>query len=295
MQRVSTGRTERAFEPVPRPATLGVERERRGLTAVTAGSRTSAARKSAAKASGEQAEGEALRMRDLTRASGLPRETVHFYIAQGLLPPGIKTGRNTAEYRTEHLERLLRIRDLQHRHFLPLRAIKALLEDEVAAENLTAEQEALLTRVRATLPDVGRNAQGDVALADVLGGRIDAREIEELREAGLIDIAGKGDAARVSAADAEILRAWAAAREAGIGPERGFRPADLAIYDNAVERLVREEVRRFSRAFAERPTEEATEALEKVLPVIERLLGVLHLKHVRRALAAGEASSTDKR
>ncbi|MFN8644674.1 MAG: MerR family transcriptional regulator [Candidatus Binatia bacterium] len=64
-------------------------------------------------------------MRDLTRATGLTRETIHFYIAQGLLPPGTKTGRNTAEYGREHLERLQRIRDLQAQHFLPLRARSA--------------------------------------------------------------------------------------------------------------------------------------------------------------------------
>ena len=107
-----------------------------------------------------------LRMKDLTRETGLPRETIHFYIAQGLLPPGTKTGRNTAEYGPGHLLRLQRIRDLQAKHFLPLRAIKALLEDELASENLTPEQEQLLARVRATLPGLGRGIGHSVALAD---------------------------------------------------------------------------------------------------------------------------------
>ncbi|MEM6956901.1 MAG: MerR family transcriptional regulator, partial [Myxococcota bacterium] len=63
-----------------------------------------------------------LRMRDLCKASGLERQAIHFYIQQGLLPPGIKTGRNTAVYSSEHVERLHLIRQLKEERFLPLKA-----------------------------------------------------------------------------------------------------------------------------------------------------------------------------
>lgn len=234
-----------------------------------------------------------LRMKDLTRETGLPRETIHFYITQGLLPPGTKTGRNTAEYGREHLLRLQRIRELQASHFLPLRAIKALLEDEVASENLTPQQEELLARVRATLPELGRNRGQSVALAEIATRGVPEEDIAELREAGLIEVSGRGAAASVSAEDAEILSAWATAREAGLGPERGFRAVDLALYDTAVRRLVRGEVKRFSQAYADRPTSEATEVLQRLLPVVDRLLTVMHQKHIARALADGAAGEED--
>ena len=140
-----------------------------------------------------------LRMRDLTRETGLTREAIHFYITQGLLPRGTKTGRNTAEYGREHLLRLQRIRELQAQHFLPLRAIKALLEDELSDENLTPEQEALLARVRATLPDLGQEAERSMTLAEAVGGRISRSELAELRDAGIVEVTGRGGAARVSA------------------------------------------------------------------------------------------------
>lgn len=231
-----------------------------------------------------------LRMRDLTRETGLSRETVHFYITQGLLPPGTKTGRNTAEYGRDHLERLQRIRELQAKHFLPLRAIKALLADELAGGDLTPEQEALLSRVRATMPKLGGETPKSLLVSEALGGRVAPNELEALRDAGLVEVTGRGRAARVSTEDAEILRAWAAARDAGLGPARGIHPADLAMYDVAMRRLVREEVQTFSRAFADRSASEATAALEAALPLIERLLTVLHGKHVRRAILGGPAS-----
>ena len=62
------------------------------------------------------------RMKDLCESSGLPRQAIHFYIQQGLLPPGRKTGRNMAWYTDEHIERLRLIKKLQHEQFLPLKA-----------------------------------------------------------------------------------------------------------------------------------------------------------------------------
>lgn len=267
--------TAARFNREPRPARLAVvdEAERRVRAARSGGGAVEATT--------------GLRMRDLTRQTGLTRETIHFYIAQGLLPPGTKTGRNTAEYGREHLERLLRIRELQAQHFLPLRAIRALLADERSDDDLTPEQAALLSRVRATLPHLAGRPQGAVRVADIAGAPHLARDVEALRTAGIIEVRGRGRAARVSAEDAEILRAWVAARAVGFGPERGVHPVALAIYDTAIRDLVSQEMQTFSRAFGDRPTSEAGAALEQILPQIERLLAVMHRKYVRRLLAGG--------
>jgi hypothetical protein len=42
-------------------------------------------------------------MRDIVRETGLPRSTIHFYLAEGRPPPPTKTGRNTALYSWEHV------------------------------------------------------------------------------------------------------------------------------------------------------------------------------------------------
>ena len=46
----------------------------------------------------------AYRMKDLCELTGLPRQVIHFYIQQGLVPEGHKTGPNMAYYGEEHLE-----------------------------------------------------------------------------------------------------------------------------------------------------------------------------------------------
>ena len=67
-----------------------------------------------------------MRMRELERASGVSRETIRFYIREGLLPEPDRTHRNSATYTDEHLARLLTIRRLKDERFLPLSVIRSL-------------------------------------------------------------------------------------------------------------------------------------------------------------------------
>jgi len=226
-----------------------------------------------------------LRMRDLVRESGLPRETIHFYRQQGLLPEPVKTGRNTALYTHEHVERLRRIRELQERQFLPLRAIRAVLDD-TAEEDFTPEQEDLVRRVRATLSGWSNDQQRPaVAIADFVPDRLSRGELRELTDAGLVAVQGAPRGGFVSEDDAVILECWAQFKEAGFGPQQGVGPAELRIYDEAMERLVTREARMALRAYAGSPPEELSRIVELTGPIIVRLLGAMHRKRLRRFLA----------
>lgn len=226
-----------------------------------------------------------LRMRDLVRESGLPRETIHFYRQQGLLPEPVKTGRNTALYTHEHVERLRRIRELQERQFLPLKAIRAVLDDTVE-EGFTPEQEDLVRQVRATLSGWSSDQQRPaVAVADFVPERLSRDELRELTDAGLVTVQGAARGGFVSEDDAVILECWAQFKEAGLGPRQGVGPAELRIYDEAMERLVTREARMALRAYAGSPPEELSRMVELTGPVIVRLLGAMHRKRLRRFLA----------
>jgi DNA-binding transcriptional MerR regulator len=227
---------------------------------------------------------ELLRMRDLVRDSGLPRETIHFYKLQGLLPPPIKTGRNTALYTHEHLERLRRIRELQERQFLPLRAIRAIFDDS-AEQGFTPDQEDLVRRVRGTLAGWTRAQQRPaVAVADFVPARVTKRELRELIDAGLITVHGNGGGGTVSEDDAVILECWAQFKEAGLGPDQDFGPAQLRIYDHAMEQLVKREARMALAAYAGAGAEDLSRVVELVGPVIGRLLSAMHRKRLRQFL-----------
>ena len=71
-----------------------------------------------------------MRMRDLEKASGVSRETIRFYIREGLLPEPDRTHRNSATYSDDHLARLLTIRRLRDERFLPLSVIRSLFDGD---------------------------------------------------------------------------------------------------------------------------------------------------------------------
>lgn len=217
-------------------------------------------------------------MRDLVRESGLPRETIHFYMQQGLLPRPIKTGRNTALYTPEHLERLRRIRGLQEKQFLPLRAIRAILDDTTEV-NFTPEQGDLVRRLRGTLRGwISEQQRPTVPVSDFVPTRVTRDELRALVDAGLVRVHGGG---RLIEDDAVILECWAQFKDAGLGPEQGVSPEEFHLYDAAMEQLVRREARLALRAYEGAPPEEISKVVEQAAPVVGRLLSALHRKRLR--------------
>jgi DNA-binding transcriptional MerR regulator len=68
-----------------------------------------------------------LRMRDLVKATGLPKSTILFYVAEGLLPQPARKGRNVALYAPECVDRARLVRELQRHKRLTLAEIKEYL------------------------------------------------------------------------------------------------------------------------------------------------------------------------
>ncbi len=222
-------------------------------------------------------------MRDLVARSGLTRETIHFYITQGLLPKPIKTGRNTAVYSEAHYERLQRIRELQERHFLPLRAIRAVLE-EGGGEGFTGAQEDLLRRVRDSLPAAAGPAAGAVPLARYVPERLARAEVDAMRRLGLIEVHGRGAAASVGADDARILDCWVELRSLEEPGDPAFTPDLLTQYAEAMDALVEREARVLAERFATLPGQRAARIIEATEPLLGRLLVAFRRKKIAALL-----------
>lgn len=70
-----------------------------------------------------------MKMNELAAAAGVPKSTILYYLAQGLLPQPRKTSRNMAYYDPACIERIKLIQQLQERHRLTLSEIKRCLND----------------------------------------------------------------------------------------------------------------------------------------------------------------------
>ncbi len=76
----------------------------------------------------ERRDKDRLRMKELMEATGLPKSTILYYVAQGLLPEPVRTGRNMAYYDAASVERAKLIKKVQGTYAFPLGKIKCLLE-----------------------------------------------------------------------------------------------------------------------------------------------------------------------
>jgi len=215
-----------------------------------------------------------LRMRDVMERTGLSRQAIHFYVAEGLVPAPEKTGQTMAYYTAAHVERIQLVRRLAEEHFLPLKAIRAMLDDRVG--DMTRAQREVLRDVKARLPasTTARDARPRVAVAS-LG--LPRRDVSELERAGLVRVTG----GKVSGDDAWLIELWRDVRAAGFTRELGFSPEVLAIFERGVEQMFAEEKQILSRLAAELPAARVAELVERALPLIHAYLVRLHQNKVR--------------
>ena len=72
-----------------------------------------------------------LKISQLAEQSGVSAGTIKHYLREGLLEGDVvKTSRNMAWYPPEFVERVRLIKRLQEERFMPLRAIRDVLEDD---------------------------------------------------------------------------------------------------------------------------------------------------------------------
>ncbi|OPX37841.1 MAG: hypothetical protein B1H11_05345 [Desulfobacteraceae bacterium 4484_190.1] len=69
-----------------------------------------------------------MKISELTQRTGVPKQTIHYYIREGVLRKPRKTGKNTADYNEGYVEQIKIIKALQDNYFLPLSVIKKILK-----------------------------------------------------------------------------------------------------------------------------------------------------------------------
>ncbi len=227
--------------------------------------------------------GELLKMKDLVAHSGVSRDTIHFYISEGLLPAPVRKSRNMAWYDESHVERLAVIRKLQDERFLPLKAIKAILADGDTAP-FSRDQEALLGTLREEYASRGHLAGGTPNDADAVCARLgmSASDLALLAERDVISVVREDDRAVISEEDVTILEGMARIREVVKRPDGTWRPEDWEMLNRLSLQLLEEEVAIFATRFEDLDGANIWDVVNEVVPIINDVFGILHMKHIRR-------------
>ncbi len=258
-------------------------------------------------------------MAELSSRSGVPRETIHFYLREGLLPRPRKGGRTVAYYGEEHLDRLRIIRRLREEKYLPLAVIRRLLDTPATAArdvDVLAEVLDILPRDADPGPAPSAAAVREAAARGLLGARSPpgspGDDPAERRILGLVDetLALDDPARALTLADLEACASGLeglVAREAAIFFDAVLQSGDLE-GSIAALRSGRGTVARFITAFRDlmlrRVLEELLLAAQQghaavmrsVVPPLSRARREALGEPARRdALAASAASALDAR
>jgi DNA-binding transcriptional MerR regulator len=197
-----------------------------------------------------------MKMKDLERAAGVGRETIRFYIREGLLPEPHRPGRNVAWYDASFVERLMLIKELQQKRFLPLHVIRSMLGSETPPSR--DEVRTLLEIDGKLFPAVeGAPEPASERLSQVARAvGIPAREIRDFAAAGMIEIRTRDGDQWLEEPAIRMVELWGRMRAAGFDQQFGFSAESYRIYPEVMRWLAHEELRLFTKGITGRASAE---------------------------------------
>jgi DNA-binding transcriptional MerR regulator len=209
-------------------------------------------------------------MGELAEASGVPVPTIKHYLREGLLPEPVKTSRNMAYYPPGFVERIELIKRLQEERFMPLRAIKAVLDEgPERARALLELEDRILERALA-----GERTRTSAAEVRERYG-VPRDVLDRLEELEVLSPNSRG----YTPSDVKIIEAIGRFRAGGYDEEIGFTVYDTLRYKEALEQLVSQEVDMvMNRLAGEVPPERVVEMLEAGAEPLQDLIAALHTK-----------------
>jgi len=189
------------------------------------------------------------KMAELVKRTGLKKETIHFYISNGLLPKPQKTERNVAHYDESYVERVRQIKELQLKYFLPLRVIKDILPRKNARMS-SAEMDLLSVGVSGLVQLQALRRTYESLTLDELSARagLPKEEILEMERCEMISSAqDQGGQNIYQENDIKVVEAFAGIRKGGMTEDLGFTVDQFRMQSDVISALAIEEVTDFAK------------------------------------------------
>lgn len=209
-----------------------------------------------------------MKIGEVARAAGVSVSTVHHYLREGLLRPPPQTSRNMAYYDPSTVEDIRMIKELQAGRFLPLAAIKLILEARRSgqADNHVLEMKSVLEDIFRPVPGNGPE-KVDMTLSGLAGAiGLSESDIKTLEKMRLLQPDRTGPEPIYNDIDISIARLFKRMRDHGLKAE------DLFIYTRFAG-LGRIEARVMHDTVHKLPNHE-------IFPIAEMLKATMELKNL---------------
>ncbi len=211
-----------------------------------------------------------LKIGELAETSGVPVPTIKHYLRENLLPEPVKTSRNMAYYPPEFVDRIKLIKQLQEERFMPLKAIRAVLEDDPDRARAMVDLEDRIIE-RALSGERTRTSAAEVRERYLVPDEV----LDRLEEIEILSPNTRG----YSPSDIKIIEAISRFRAGGYDEQIGFTVYDTLRYKRAIGELVREEIEVvMSRLAGEVEPERVVEMMEAGAEPLQDLIAAMHTK-----------------
>jgi DNA-binding transcriptional MerR regulator len=224
-----------------------------------------------------------MKISELVKRTHVPKETIHFYIREGLLRKPRKSGVNSAEYNERYVDQIQLIKDLRDNYYLPIPEIKKVVKafkKQSPSDQAVSQFYSRFFRPADRL--LAREVIGKEAFRQTTG--LGRKWLDKAEEWDLITPEKRKGDVVYSPDDLAVGKLMVDMDQLGFGPKDGFDPEDL----RQIAEFVKEYVVSVSKKYYENNLEKLTskEYAEKAgqyHEVISLFFYHLYRKFIRQA------------
>jgi DNA-binding transcriptional MerR regulator len=235
-----------------------------------------------------------MKISELAKHTGISKETIHYYVREGLVSAPKKLGKNIARYDEICIEQIRIIKRLQDNYFLPLSVIKKIIKRHQEKSNTEYISVEILSEFLKPL---------DYLLAKEVPGEENYRKItglgrkwrEKMEQWGVITAMSDNGEAVYSQDDVIIGKLIVEMDQMGYGPKDGTDPEDLRrIADFIRDYIINSQKKFFNARRKELSPRELKEKEVKIREIMSLFFYHLYRKLVRESTDLFEDFQEDK-
>jgi DNA-binding transcriptional MerR regulator len=167
-----------------------------------------------------------MKIRELAERTQVAKETIHYYVREGVLRKPRKTAKNVADYNESHIEQIRIIKRLQDDYFLPLTVIKKIIKQQRKQSRSEKSSFQFLSEYFRPIDRLlCREVKGKAAFCQATG--ISERWLRKMEAWGVITSETNSGGPVYSQDDVIIGRLLVDMDRIGFGPQDGYDPEDL--------------------------------------------------------------------
>jgi DNA-binding transcriptional MerR regulator len=178
-----------------------------------------------------------MKIGELVKRTGVSRETIHYYIREGVLRKPRKAAKNVADYHEGYIDQIQLIKSLRENYFLPIPVIKKLIQKMKKESPTDQHSFRFLSEYFRPLDHLfSGSATGESAFIAATG--ISEKWLGKFEEWGIITFEIQNDKKVYSRENVIIGKLLVEMDRIGMGPSHGIDPENLRQYTDLFREMV---------------------------------------------------------